>query len=239
MLPPIERRRHVMLPLTLLLMGLCMMLLVSIWTAKQMNSSLLGELEQSQAEMQISVENSESCGRDLDWKTEDVDDKLREIKQLNEKTNKIIEEHLRIKLNLEANNKLLLQLLMQEKNEKQKIIDKYSSLENKLYEIKNENVAEPLHDETEYVPEEKETGEEARQKEDEVITKIKEEGKEDIDRKNIVNGFEIDNNTIEQPMMEENEKEREEIFEYNSGIVDQTETYYSLSYDYYKELGRF
>ena len=99
--------KYVLLPL--MLIAGCMMLLVSIWTTKKMNSSLLDELQRSRAEMEISEENSETCGRDLDRKTEDVDRKLREIKNLKKKVAKVTEENSQIKSYFDESNKLLIE----------------------------------------------------------------------------------------------------------------------------------
>ena len=53
-----------------------MMLLVIISTTKGMNSSLLDQLELSNSAMQIAVDTGETCGRDLEITTEEINRKL-------------------------------------------------------------------------------------------------------------------------------------------------------------------
>merc|ERR1712212_468930 len=94
----------------------CVMLLVSMWTTKKLNTSLLDELERSRAEMQIAVENSETCGRDLNNRKDDVNRKLREIENLRKEVSKVNGESARIRMETEDSKTRL----AQEKAEKQR-----------------------------------------------------------------------------------------------------------------------
>ena len=59
--------------------------------------------------MEISEQNSETCGRDLDRKTEDFDRKLREIKNLKKKIDKVNEENSQIKSYFDESKNLLIE----------------------------------------------------------------------------------------------------------------------------------
>merc|ERR1711892_1030328 len=114
----------------LVLIAGCVMLLVSMWTTKKLNGSLLDELQRSRAEMQIAVENSETCGRDLNSKTEDAGRKLREIENLKKEVAKVNGETSKIRLETEDSRNSL----AQEKAEKQKIVEQNASLQKQANE---------------------------------------------------------------------------------------------------------
>ena len=127
-----ERIKAALIPLLLLVIVGLMMLLVSMSTTKRMNSSLLLELELSKSERQIAVDTGETCGRDLETKTEEINRKLEELEKLKRKNVKENLDNLKTKANLDESNKMLLQLLMQTKGEKQKLLSKINTLTKEL-----------------------------------------------------------------------------------------------------------
>ena len=181
--------------------------------------------------MQIAVDTGETCGRDLEIKTEEINRKLEELEKLKRKNMKENSENLKTKTNSDESNKMLLQLLMQTKGEKQELLSKINTLEK---EMLKQNIASSI-DETpkdDYKILKERKGNSA---EDVKIDKIENKTKEEegkANREDLNEGLAIENDENKEVGLEQDDKEIEEIQEYNTDQLIQADQYLSPAYEY-------
>merc|ERR1719481_1908291 len=115
-----------------------LLLLVSTATTKRMNSSLLDQVELVRSEKRVALKSSDACRRDLKMKIEEIRKINEEIDNIKINNLKENNEHQKRKTDLDESNKLLLQLLMQARQEKKTLMGKISSLEKEILKSKEQ-----------------------------------------------------------------------------------------------------
>merc|ERR1712110_821353 len=91
--------------LPLIMISGCLLLLGNLWFSRKFNSELQDELGRSRTEMQVAVEQGNSCGRDLKLAADRVSQSEQEVEELKTRSGEQVEENQRLREELESANR--------------------------------------------------------------------------------------------------------------------------------------
>merc|ERR550539_445816 len=92
--------------LPLIMISGCLLLLGNLWFSRKFNSELQDELGRSRTEMQVAVEQGNSCGRDLKVAADRVSQSEQEVEELKTRGGEQVAENERLREELESANRM-------------------------------------------------------------------------------------------------------------------------------------
>jgi len=92
--------------LPLIMISGCLLLLGNLWFSRKFNSELQDELGRSRTEMQVAVEQGNSCGRDLKLAADRVSQSEQEVEELKTRGGEQVAENERLRTELESANRI-------------------------------------------------------------------------------------------------------------------------------------